>query len=210
MSGKNSPLLSKPLSKILIIFTVIVVISLLSVIYDSLGGQIRHQQALVANFAHSMKLRIDTYRFATWQIYQDQISSNENDPTSNPLPQETRLRPDVYAPVNDDGKTHVLIFGSHTNATLSNAESAADFLDTLWGIKNNTWSMYYLNGQDNSMTMVSTLPLKDLMGRYNGENLTGLIATRRAEMLQQANTLDERESFQNSAIPRIARITTSP
>lgn len=107
----------------------------MSVLYDSFTGQVRHQQALVENFAHSMKLRIDTYRFATWQIYQDQSTGSDNDPTSNPLSGESRLRPDVYAPTGDEDKTHVLIFGSHNQATLSNASSAADFLDTLWGLK---------------------------------------------------------------------------
>ena len=195
MSGKNNQILSKPLIKLLILINLMVVVLFLSVLYDSFTGQVRHQQALVENFAHSMKLRIDTYRFATWQIYQDQSTGSDNDPTSNPLSGESRLRPDVYAPTGDEDKTHVLIFGSHNQATLSNASSAADFLDTLWGIKTNIWSMYYLNGQDNSLTMISTLPLKDMISRYNGESLTGLISTRRAEMLQQANTLDERESF---------------
>lgn len=195
MSGKNTQILSKPLFKLMILINLMVVVLFLSVLYDSFTGQVRHQQALVENFAHSMKLRIDTYRFATWQIYQDQSTGNDSDPTTNPLSGESRLRPDVYAPTGDEDKTHVLIFGSHNQATLSNASSAADFLDTLWGIKTNTWSMYYLNGQDNSLTMISTLPLKDMISRYNGESLTGLISTRRAEMLQQANTLDERESF---------------
>lgn len=195
MSGKNNQILSKPLFKLLILFNIMVFILFLSVLYDSFSGQVRHQQALVENFAHSMKLRIDTYRFATWQIYQDQTTGSDNDPTSNPLAGESRLRSDVYAPNGDEDKTHVLIFGAHNQATLANASNAADFLDTLWGIKTNTWSMYYLNGQDNSLTMVSTLPLKDMISRYNGERLTGLISTRRAEMLQQANTLDERESF---------------
>ena len=109
--------------------------------------------------------------------------------------QEIRLRPDIYAPVTEQGKTQALIFGSHGSNTLATADNISDFLNTLWGIKKNVWSMYYLNGQDNSMTMVSTLPLKDMMVRYNGERITGLVSTRRAEMLQQANTLDERESF---------------
>jgi hypothetical protein len=36
------------------------------------------------------------------------------------------------------------------------------YLDTLWGAETVPWSMYYLNGQDNSMILISTLPLKDL------------------------------------------------
>lgn len=114
MSGKNNQILSKPLFKLLILFNIMVFILFLSVLYDSFSGQVRHQQALVENFAHSMKLRIDTYRFATWQIYQDQTTGSDNDPTSNPLAGESRLRSDVYAPNGDEDKTHVLIFAPIT------------------------------------------------------------------------------------------------
>lgn len=34
------------------------------------------------------------------------------------------------------------------------------YLDTLWGAENVPWSMYYLNGQDNSLVLISTLPSK--------------------------------------------------
>ncbi|SQK75614.1 hypothetical protein [Tatumella ptyseos] len=196
MSGKNSQLPSRPLFKLMMLFNVIVVIIFLSIIYDSLGAQLHHQQALLGSFSRSLQLRIDTYRFATWQIYQNQNSSTDSDDDTPAAGlQEIRLRPDIYAPVTEQGKTQALIFGSHDSSTLATANNISDFLNTLWGIKKNVWSMYYLNGQDNSMTMVSTLPLKDMMVRYNGESITGLVSTRRAEMLQQANTLDERESF---------------
>ncbi len=197
MPGKNSQLLSRPLFKLMMLFNVIVVIIFLSIIYDSLGAQLHHQQALLSNFSRSLQLRVDTYRFATWQIYQNQNSTTDSDDEDTAATglQEIRLRPDIYAPVTEQGKTQALIFGSHGSSTLATADNISDFLNTLWGIKKNVWSMYYLNGQDNSMTMVSTLPLKDMMVRYNGESITGLVSTRRAEMLQQANTLDERESF---------------
>ncbi len=55
--------------------------------------------------------------------------------------------------------------------------------------------MYFLNGQDNSLIMISTLPLNDLATRYKKNALSSLVDARRAEMLQQANALDERESF---------------
>lgn len=55
--------------------------------------------------------------------------------------------------------------------------------------------MYFLNGQDNSLIMISTLPLKDMTTRYKENAISSLVEARRAEMLQQANALDERESF---------------
>lgn len=55
--------------------------------------------------------------------------------------------------------------------------------------------MYYLNGQDNSLILISTLPLKDLTSGFKESTIGNIVDSRRAEMLQQANALDERESF---------------
>jgi len=195
MPGKKIALLPNQLFKSMIFISVIVVAIMLGIIYDSLGVQLRHQQALLESFAREAQLRIDNYRFATWQIYEAQNSAADSENDDNATIQETRLRPDIYAPDEDKQKTEALIFGSHDSNTLTGARKASDFLDTLWALKKSTWSMYYLNGQDNSLTMISTLPLKDMISRYNGESITGQVSARRAEMLQQANMLDERESF---------------
>nr|MBA2816636.1 Sensor-like histidine kinase RcsD [Candidatus Pantoea persica] len=71
----------------------------------------------------------------------------------------------------------------------------SNYLDTLWSAENPTWSMYFLNGQDNSLIMISTLSLKDMATRYKESAISSRVNGRRAEMLQQANALDERESF---------------
>jgi two-component system sensor histidine kinase RcsD len=53
--------------------------------------------------------------------------------------------------------------------------------------------MYYLNGLDNSMILISTLPLKDLSSGFKESTIGSVVDSRRAEMLLQANALDERE-----------------
>ena len=78
----------------------------------------------------------------------------------------------------------------------------SSYLDTLWGAETVPWSMYYLNGQDNSMILISTLPLKDLSSGFKETTVGSIVDSRRAEMLQQANALDERESF--SSLRRLA------
>lgn len=45
------------------------------------------------------------------------------------------------------------------------------------------------------MILISTLPLKDLSSGFKESSIGSIADSRRAEMLQQANTLDERESF---------------
>ncbi len=83
--------------------------------------------------------------------------------------QETRLRPDVYYLEKTRRKTEALIFGSHDSSTLDMTMRMSSYLDTLWGAESPTWSMYFLNGQDNSLIMISTLPLNDLATRYKKE-----------------------------------------
>ncbi|WP_342667031.1 hypothetical protein [Tatumella morbirosei] len=65
MPGKKIALLPNQLFKSMIFISVIVVAIMLGIIYDSLGVQLRHQQALLESFAREAQLRIDNYRFAT-------------------------------------------------------------------------------------------------------------------------------------------------
>ncbi|NBD80652.1 phosphotransferase RcsD, partial [Citrobacter werkmanii] len=83
----------------------------------------------------------------------------------------------------------------HDSSTLEMTQRISTYLDTLWGAENIPWSMYYLNGQDNSLILISTLPLKDLTSGFKESTIGNIVDSRRAEMLQQANALDERESF---------------
>lgn len=109
--------------------------------------------------------------------------------------QETRLRPDIYYIEKPRRKTDAVIFGTHDPATLTMTLQMSDYLDSHWGSQNDTYSMYYLNGQDNSLILVTTQALKEVTSRFKESYLTASAESRRAEMLQQANTLDERESF---------------
>ncbi|VTO26675.1 two-component sensor protein RcsD [Klebsiella pneumoniae] len=42
--------------------------------------------------------------------------------------------------------------------------------------------MYYLNGLDNSLILVSTLPLKDLSSSFKESTISSVVESRRAEM----------------------------
>jgi two-component system sensor histidine kinase RcsD len=80
-------------------------------------------------------------------------------------------------------------------------QKMSSYLDILWGAETIPWSMYYLNGLDNSLILVSTLPLKDLSSSFKESTITSVVESRRAEMLLQANTLDERETFSSAPSP---------
>jgi two-component system sensor histidine kinase RcsD len=149
----------------------------------------------IADITQALHKRVDTYRYATWQIYDNIAATASPGMGASSDLQETRLRQDVYYLEKPRRKTEALIFGSHDSATLEMTQRISSYLDTLWGAENIPWSLYYLNGQDNSTILVSTLPLKDLSAGFKESSVANIVDARRAEMLQQANALDERESF---------------
>lgn len=187
------PLTSGNVTRFFVMFIVVLLLASGFMIHNAVNAWLTEKRYAMADITHAMQKRIDTYRFATWQIYENLAASAAGMP-SNSL-QETRLRPDVYYLEKTRRKTEALIFGSHDGSTLDMTLRMSNYLDTLWGAENSTWSMYFLNGQDNSMILVSTLPLKDMATRYKESAISNIVEARRAEMLQQANALDERESF---------------
>lgn len=187
------PLTSGNATRFFVMFILVLLLSSGFMIQNTVNTWLRDKRYAMADITHAMQKRIDTYRFATWQIYENLAANAAGSPPNNL--QETRLRPDVYYLEKPRRKTEALIFGSHDSSTLDMTLRMSNYLDTLWGAENNTWSMYFLNGQDNSLILISTLPLKDMATRYKESIISNIVDARRAEMLQQANTLDERESF---------------
>lgn len=161
--------------------------------YNYTNAYLTEKKNAVITIANALQKRIDSYRYLTEQIY-DKFGNA----TSQQLDigvQETRLRPDVYYIDKRHNKTDTVIFGSHDNSTLAMIANISDFLDVRWGAKTENYAMYYLNGQDNSLSLVTTQSLRELTSRLKENTLTASASDRRAEMLQQANMLDERESF---------------
>ncbi|MFC0225418.1 phosphotransferase RcsD [Serratia aquatilis] len=162
--------------------------------YNYTNAYLTEKKYAVNNIATALQKRIDSYRYLTEQIY-DKFG-NETSPPIDPALQETRLRPDVYY-VEQLGRNDAVIFGNHDSATLTMIANISNFLDSRWGAKTENYSMYYLNGQDNSLSLVTTQSLKELTSRLKENYLTTSASELRAEMLQQANMLDQRESFSN-------------
>lgn len=180
------------ITRFFLLLIVVLLVAMGVMVQSAVNTWLKDKSYQIVDITHALHKRVDTYRYATWQIYDNIAVSTA--PASDGL-QETRLRQDVYYLEKPRRKTEALIFGSHDSSTLDMTQRISTYLDTLWGAENSPWSMYYLNGQDNSMILVSTLPLKDLSSGLKESGVGSIVDSRRAEMLQQANALDERESF---------------
>ena len=193
-------LLPGSITRFFLLLIVVLLVTMGVMVQSAVNAWLKDKSYQVVDITHAVHKRIDTWRYATWQIY-DNIAAAPATSSGEGL-QETRLKQDVYYLEKPQRKTEALIFGSHDSATLEMTQRISSYLDTLWGAETVPWSMYYLNGQDNSMILISTLPLKDLSSGFKETTVGSIVDSRRAEMLQQANALDERESF--SSLRRLA------
>lgn len=191
-SVKKVSFLSGKITHFFLLLIVVLFVTLGAMLQSAVSNWIAAKSEQVISIADALNKRVETYRYATWQLY--------NNITADPTPadekmQEIRLRQDIYYLEKPRVKTEAVIFGTHDNETLALTQQISRYLDTLWGGEDNSWSMYYLNGLDNSLILVSTLPLRDISSGFRDSILATIIDSRRAEMLHQSNVLDERESF---------------
>ncbi|UWA96807.1 phosphotransferase RcsD [Escherichia coli] len=188
-------LLPGSITRFFLLLIIVLLVTMGVMVQSAVNAWLKDKSYQIVDITHAIQKRVDTWRYVTWQIY-DNIAATTS-PSSGEGLQETRLKQDVYYLEKPRRKTEALIFGSHDNSTLEMTQRMSTYLDTLWGAENVPWSMYYLNGQDNSLVLISTLPLKDLTSGFKESTVSDIVDSRRAEMLQQANALDERESFSN-------------
>ncbi|HAT8001639.1 TPA: phosphotransferase RcsD [Citrobacter braakii] len=193
-------LLPGSITRFFLLLIVVLLVMMGVMVQSAVNTWLKDKSYQIVDITHAIHKRVDTWRYVTWQIY-DNIAATASSPGAEGL-QETRLKQDVYYLEKPRRKTEALIFGSHDSSTLEMTQRISTYLDTLWGAENVPWSMYYLNGQDNSLLLISTLPLKDLTSGFKESTIGNIVDSRRAEMLQQANALDERESF--SSLRRLA------
>ena len=186
-------LLPGNITRYFLLLIVVLLVMMGVMVQSAVNTWLKDKSYQIVDITHAIHKRVDTWRYVTWQIY-DNIAATPSSPGAEGL-QETRLKQDVYYLEKPRRKTEALIFGSHDSSTLEMTQRISTYLDTLWGAENIPWSMYYLNGQDNSLILISTLPLKDLTSGFKESTIGNIVDSRRAEMLQQANALDERESF---------------
>ncbi|VDY98946.1 two-component system sensor kinase [Escherichia coli] len=151
-------LLPGSITRFFLLLIIVLLVTMGVMVQSAVNAWLKDKSYQIVDITHAIQKRVDNWRYVTWQIY-DNIAATTS-PSSGEGLQETRLKQDVYYLEKPRRKTEALIFGSHDNSTLEMTQRMSTYLDTLWGAENVPWSMYYLNGQDNSLVLISTLPLK--------------------------------------------------
>ncbi len=89
------PLTSSNVTRFFIVFNLVLLLALGCMVQNSINAWLTDKRYAMADMAHDVQKRIDTYRFVTWQIYENLSASAAGSVPASNL-QETRLRPDVY------------------------------------------------------------------------------------------------------------------
>ncbi|KEY60399.1 phosphotransferase RcsD [Serratia sp. DD3] len=193
LQNRQSPHRSRHIIRSFWLQSVLLVVALILYGYNYTNAYLADKKKAIIGITAAVQSRIDNYRYLTQQIYTK--FGNPTTPVMEPEQKEKLLNADVYYLDKKRNKTDVLIFGNHSNDTLAMISNISNFLDSRWGTKKENYTLYYLNGRDNSLSLVTTQSIKDLTSRLKENYLTALASELRAEILQQTNMLDKRESF---------------
>ncbi|MBE8595479.1 phosphotransferase RcsD [Xenorhabdus sp. BG5] len=196
---RQPPIKPSAIPRFYALFVTLLFTSLFLFGYNYFDIWLMEKKYAISSVAAKMRLQIKNYRYHASHIFEQSntlpISSQENTPLF-------KLRPDVYWLENRYQSVDAIIFGQYNDSSVQLAEHLSSYLDILWGAHNEYLSMYYLNGQDNNLLLITTYPILQPEIRFKESYLTLNSETKRTEMLDQSSTLEEKESISSINVLR--------
>ncbi|MBD2783537.1 phosphotransferase RcsD [Xenorhabdus sp. DI] len=189
---KQPPIKPSAIPRFYALFVTLLFTSLFLFGYNYFDIWLMEKKYAISSVTDQMRLQIKDYRYHANHIFEQSntlpISSQENIPVF-------KLRPDVYWLENRYQSVDAIIFGQYNNSSIQLAQRLSGYLNILWGSHNKYLSMYYLNGQDNNLLLITTHPILKPEIRFKESYLTLTPETRRTEMLDQSSALEVKESI---------------
>ncbi|MFV9996769.1 MAG: phosphotransferase RcsD [Arsenophonus endosymbiont of Dermacentor nuttalli] len=195
MDYKQQTLQLSSLAYFFIMFISSLVLLLILFAYNYFHNWINNSQNALSNITKKLEYEIEDYRYYANQLYYI-ANDGENEIKSN-APAPIKLRPDVFWINNYERHVDTIIFGRQNNANINLAHKLSNYMGIIWGAKNEYSSMYYLNGQDNTLLLVTTHSILKPEIRYKESYLTLTSEEKRSEMLSLSSAIDKRESLSN-------------
>lgn len=153
-----------------------------------------HQTA-VNTLANRLAYQIEDYRYQASQIYK--LANDKSAPDSMNDITVTEVRNDMYWLSSANQTIDSVVFGINKPSSKVLASKLANYMEIVWGARNEFNSMYYLNGQDNTLVLVTTHSILKPELRYKESYLTLTAEDKRADMISQSTLLDRREIISN-------------
>jgi two-component system sensor histidine kinase RcsD len=105
-------LLPGSITRFFLLLIVVLLVTMGVMVQSAVNAWLKDKSYQVVDITHAVHKRIDTWRYATWQIY-DNIAAAPASSSGDGL-QETRLKQDVYYLEKPQRKTEALIFALTT------------------------------------------------------------------------------------------------
>ncbi|MCP9267885.1 phosphotransferase RcsD [Xenorhabdus sp. XENO-1] len=178
------------------LFVILLLTSLFLFGYNYFDSWLTEKKYAISSVTVKMRLQIENYRYHANHIFEQ---SNTPFSSSSSSSQEAtslfKLRPDVHWLESRYKTVDAIIFGQYNHSSIQLAQRLSNYLEILWGSRNEYESMYYLNGKDNNLLLVTTHPILKPEIRFKESYLTLTSEAKRTEMLAQSIALDEKESI---------------
>ncbi|MBD2793058.1 phosphotransferase RcsD [Xenorhabdus sp. 42] len=189
---KQPPIKPSAIPRFYTLFVTLLFMSLFLFGYNYFDIWLMEKKYAISSVTAKMRLQINEYRYHANRIFEQ----------SNTLPissQETtsllKIRSDVYWLENHNQTIDTIILGQYNDTSLQLAKSLSNYMEILWGASSEYLSIYYLNGRDNNLLLVTTHPFLKPEMRLKESYLTLTPEAKRTEMLEQSITLEEKESL---------------
>lgn len=188
------------LTRLFYLFILLLLAMLSLSLYNSYHSWMLSRQAALNTMAKQLAYQIEDYRYQANLMYKlvNEKPTNESS-TAVALPPVhlTKVRHDVFWLSSLNQTIDAIIFGSDSQKNSQLADKLANYMEIVWGARNEYNSMYYLNGDDNTLVLVTTHSVIKPELRFKESYLTLSAEEKRTDMLTQSTLLDRRELVSN-------------
>ncbi len=193
---KQSILRPSALSRFFVTFIILLMLMLTLFVYNYFNAWLINKQNSIDNMSAGIAFQIEDYRYNANHLYKLANPENKSDEPSSLIAKQsliTQLRPDVFWLSSENQTIDAIIFGNGGKENNSLATMLANYMEIVWGARNDYNSVYYLDGKNNTLILVTTHSVLKPELRYKESYLTLTAEEKRADMLAQSTILDRRE-----------------
>ena len=192
---KQTLLKPNALSRIFAAFILLLIVMLSLSLFNYYQEWVKSRQTALASMASRLAFQIEDYRYQANHIYK--LANDKSIvPTIDSL-STMEMRHDIYWLSSANQTIDAIVFGPNKTSSKELAAKLANYMEIVWGARNEYNSMYYLNGLDNTLVLVTTHSVLKPELRFKESYLTLTAEEKRADMLAQSTLLDRREIISN-------------
>ncbi|MEQ4708142.1 phosphotransferase RcsD [Providencia huaxiensis] len=192
---KQSLLKPNTLFRIFAAFILLLIVMLFLSLFNYYQALVQSRQTSLNSMASRLAYQIEDYRYQASHIYKIANDKSSVPPTDNLA--VTGIRHDIFWLSSANQSIDAIVFGNNKQSNNALASKLANYMEIVWGARNEYNSMYYLNGLDNTLVLVTTHSILKPELRFKESYLTLTAEEKRADMLTQSTLLDRREIISN-------------